>query len=46
MYIPNEQAFDLHNIRNKDFENYKVTRKIEVECDTISNQLSELNINI
>ena len=44
MYIPNEQAFDLHNIRKKDFENYKVTRKIDVECDTISNQLSELNI--
>lgn len=46
MYMPNEQAFDLHNIRKEDFENYKVTRKIDVECDTISNQLAKLNITI
>jgi len=45
MYLPNEKAFDLHNINNKDFENYKVTRTIEIECDTISSQLSDLNIN-
>ena len=44
MYMPNEEAFDLHNIKKKDFENYKVTRSIEIECDTINNQLSELNI--
>jgi FkbM family methyltransferase len=45
MYIPNEEAFDLHDINIKDFKNFKVTRTIEIECDTISNQLSELNIN-
>ena len=45
MYIPDDKAFDLHDINNKDFENYKVTRTIEIECDTISNQLSDLNIN-
>ena len=45
MYIPNEESFDLHNINKKDFEDYKVTRTIEIECDTLSNQLSELNIN-
>ena len=44
MYEPNVQAFDLHNIKDKDFNNYKVTRVLEIECDTISNQLSELNI--
>ena len=46
MYMPNEGAFDLHDINSKDYENYKVTRTIEIDCDTISNQLSELNINI
>ena len=46
MYMPNEEAFDLHDINSKDYENYKVTRTIEIDCDTISNQLSELNINI
>jgi len=44
MYMPNEKSFDLHNIKQKDYENYKVTRSIEIECDTISNQLSLLNI--
>ena len=45
MYMPNVETFDLHNIPKKDFNDYKVTRTIEIECDTISNQLSNLNIN-
>ena len=36
--------FDLHDIKDKDFEKYKVTSSIEIECDTLSNQLSELNV--
>jgi len=44
MYEPDENYFDLHNIKNKDFKNYKVTRTVEIECDTLSNQLTELNI--
>ena len=44
MYQPDERNFDLHNIKNKDFNDYKITRTIEIECDTLSNQLSELNI--
>ena len=44
MYVPNEEAFDLHDIKNNEFQNYKVTREIEIECDTIANQLSELNV--
>ena len=44
MFMPDEEAFDLHNIKDKDYKNYNVTRVIEVECDTIENQLSELNI--
>ncbi len=46
MYKPNEEAFDLHRIKQKDFQNYQVTRTIQIECDTISNQLSELNVNM
>ena len=44
MYEPNELNFDLHGIKQKDFDNYKVTRTTEIECDTIDSQLSELNI--
>ena len=44
MYRPDERNFDLHNIKNKDFNDYKITRTIEIECDTLSNQLSELDI--
>ena len=46
MYLPNKESFDLHNISKKDFDNYKVTRSIEIDCDTINSQLSELKINI
>ena len=45
MYMPNKEAFDLHNINKKNFDDYKITRSIEVECDTISSQLTELKIN-
>jgi FkbM family methyltransferase len=44
MYEPNELNFDLHDIEQEDFGNYNVTRTTEIECDTIDNQLSELNI--
>lgn len=44
MYRPDERNFDLHNIKNKDFNDYKITRTIEIECDTLSNQLSKLDI--
>ncbi len=46
MYIPDEEAFDLHDINSNDFENYKVMRTIEIECDTLSSQLSGLNIEL
>lgn len=44
MYEPEQEKFDLHNIKPKDYENYKITQTVEIECDTISNQLSELKI--
>jgi len=45
MYEPDEEFFDLHNLKKKDYNNYKITRSIEVECDTLTNQLKELEIN-
>lgn len=45
MYEPDEKLFDLHNLKKKDYNNYKVTRSIEIECDTLNNQLTELEIN-
>ena len=44
MYEPNNINFDLHNIKEKKYSDYKVTRSIEVECDTLSSQLESINI--
>ena len=44
MYEPEEKNFDLHNIEKKNYQNYKITDTVEVDCDTISNQLSKLKI--
>ena len=44
MYKPNEGKFDLHNIKDKDFDNYKITRTVDIDCETISNQLNDMNI--
>jgi len=45
MYVPDINSFDLHNIQEKKYDDYKVTRSIEIECDTLANQLTDLNIN-
>ena len=45
MYEPDEKYFSLHDIKDKDFNNFKITQTVEVECDTLSNQLTGLNIN-
>ena len=45
MYKPNKKSFDLHNIKMKDYEKYEITDTVEIDCDTISNQLEELQIN-
>ena len=45
MYEPDEKLFDLHDLKKKDYENYKVTNSVEIECDTLTNQLKELEIN-
>ena len=44
MYQPNVKNFDLHNIRKDNYNDYDITRTVEINCDTISNLLSELNL--
>ena len=44
MYEPDKDNFDIHNIKKKDFKNYDVTDTKHIECDTLNNLLSELEI--
>ena len=44
MYEPDKKKFDIHNIKEKNYKNYIVTDTLDVECDSINNLLSELNI--
>ena len=45
MYKPNEDNFDLQNIKKNDLNNFKITRSIDIECDTLENQLNIINID-
>lgn len=44
MYEPDKKKFDLHNVKEENYKNYDVTKTTEIECDSINNLLSELNI--
>ena len=44
MYKIENKNFDLHNIKKKNYDDFKITRTIQVECDTLENVLTELNI--
>ncbi|MAH74598.1 MAG: hypothetical protein CBD57_00685 [Candidatus Pelagibacter sp. TMED197] len=44
MYEPNSNLFELHNIKDKDFQDYKITQIIDVQCETLQNSLKNLNI--
>ena len=44
MYLPDESKFDLHDIKKQDFKDFKVTKTLEVDCDTIENLLSSLKV--
>ncbi len=45
MYEPNQECFDLHNLKEKEYDNFKITRIEEIECDTLSNQMDKLEIS-
>ncbi|MDC0903074.1 FkbM family methyltransferase [Pelagibacteraceae bacterium] len=44
MYEPDPNLFDLHKIKKKDYDDYKITSKVEVQCETLSDSLKNLNI--
>ena len=44
MYEPDESTFDLHDIKKKDSQNFKITNTEEIECDTIFNILTDINV--
>jgi FkbM family methyltransferase len=45
MYEPNTNLFDLHKIKKKDYQNYNITKEVEVQCETLNDSLSALKIN-
>ena len=44
MYDPDPNLFDLHDIKKKDYKNYEITNKIEVQCKTLNESLKDLNV--
>ena len=44
MYEPDPNMFDFHNIKKKDYQNFEVTNRIEVQCETLKESLKNLNI--
>ena len=42
MFEPDSDKFEIHDINKDEFDNFKVTRNIEVKCDTIDNSLQKL----
>ena len=44
MYQPDPNLFDLHKIKKKDYINYKITNKVEVQCETLADSLNSLSI--
>ena len=42
MFEPDPEKFDMHDINKDELNNYKVTRNVEVDCDTIENSLKKL----
>ena len=45
MYEPDPDSFNLHKIKKKDYQNYNVTKNIEVHCSTLNDSMSKLKIN-
>ena len=45
MYKIENKNFDLHNIK-KNYDDFKITRTIQVECDTLENVLQSLILKV
>ena len=44
MYEPDPSTFKIHSIKDKDYENFKVTKKIEIDCETLDEALKKINV--
>lgn len=44
MYEPDQEKFSIHNIKRNEFENYKITRIEDIDCDSIHNLLNFLKV--
>ena len=42
MFEPDIDKFEMHDIEDNELNNFKVTRTVEVDCDTIDNSLKKL----
>ena len=44
MYEPDTSTFKIHSIKKKDYNNFKVTKKVDVECEELDVALKKLSI--
>ncbi len=44
MYEPDQEKFYLHDIKINDFNDYKISKIIDIDCDSINNLLNESKI--
>jgi len=44
MYIPNEETFDLYNLKKKNFSLFHVSNIVDIECTTIKESLNNLKV--
>ena len=44
MFEPDREKFDIHDIKENEYGNFDITRTLEIECDTLENSISNLNI--
>ena len=45
MFMPEKSNFDIHNIKQKDYSLFDITKTLDVETDTLSNSLNKIGIN-
>ena len=46
MYEPNPSSFEIHSIKEKDYNSYEVTKKTEIDCETLDHTLHKINVKI
>jgi len=44
MYQPNQDLFSMHKIKKDDYDKYKITKTLDIECDRLDNSLTNLNV--